>query len=346
MIITFLRSSSFGSYEMCPQQYFCEYNLGWTGPGNKAANKGTIVHKVLEVMALAKKGSQEGKKTIKDEICGTVKVDKYDIEVLLTKIYKYYSSNLLQHDWLPADFNDCVKWTHKALEFNEGQFDPRKKIIVDAEPYFDIEIQKPWAAYEYQIGDKKLSGFLRLKGTIDLIIKIDNNTLEVIDWKTGRYRKNWATGKEKDHESFRKDPQLRMYHYAAHHLYNVDQVLVTVYYINAGGPFTICFDKEELYKTEDMIQQKFEQIRDADKPILNKSWKCRKFCHHGKSDFGHTTIKPLQEFRWGQEQRKGELMSKCAQVEYETDRQGLHKVINKLSNPNHVIGHYQDPGAI
>ena len=32
-----------------------------------------------------------------------------------------------------------------------------------------------------------------IKGTIDLVTKIDDNVIEVVDWKTGQ-RKNWATG--------------------------------------------------------------------------------------------------------------------------------------------------------
>ena len=61
--IVYFRSSSFNCHRFCPQQYLVEYFLGWRGPSNKKADKGTIVHKVLEVAALAKKAAQDGKKT-------------------------------------------------------------------------------------------------------------------------------------------------------------------------------------------------------------------------------------------------------------------------------------------
>lgn len=40
---------------MCEQQFFIEYVLGWRGPSNQKADKGTIVHKVLEILAIIKK---------------------------------------------------------------------------------------------------------------------------------------------------------------------------------------------------------------------------------------------------------------------------------------------------
>jgi hypothetical protein len=38
--------------------------LGWRGPSNKKADKGTIVHKVLEILAVIKQGLQDNKKII------------------------------------------------------------------------------------------------------------------------------------------------------------------------------------------------------------------------------------------------------------------------------------------
>ena len=40
---------------------------------------------------------------------------------------------------------------------------------------------------------KKLKGQLAIKGTIDLVTKLNDDTIEVVDWKTGR-RMDWTTG--------------------------------------------------------------------------------------------------------------------------------------------------------
>src|SRR5690606_34355557 len=58
---------------------------------------------------------------------------------------------------------------------------------------------------------------------------------------TGR-RLNWATGEEKTHEKLKDDPQLRIYHYAVSHLYpDIENIYITINFINDGGAFTICF---------------------------------------------------------------------------------------------------------
>ena len=132
---------------MCPQQYFCEYVLGWRGSSGIKADKGTIVHKVLEVMALAKKAEQDNLKSFEDDVVGNFPCDGYDIDKLTEEIYKYYSDASPQHNWSDKDLRDCKKWAWKALEFNDGMFDPRKRKIVDAEPHFDFVIDEPWADY-------------------------------------------------------------------------------------------------------------------------------------------------------------------------------------------------------
>ena len=78
---------------------------------------------------------------------------------------------------------------------------------------------------------------------------------------TGR-RLDWATGQEKTQEKLENDPQLRIYHYAVSHLYpEIDHIIFTIYFINDGGPFSICFDKSDIPRTEDMLRQKFEIVK-------------------------------------------------------------------------------------
>ena len=64
---------------MCEQQYFIEYILGWRGLSNKKADKGTIVHKVLEILAYIKKNQQDSNNSFIDDIVGEIFVDKYDL---------------------------------------------------------------------------------------------------------------------------------------------------------------------------------------------------------------------------------------------------------------------------
>ena len=68
MLITNVRSSSINTFKSCPMAWFLEYNLGWDSGAGKAAVKGTIVHHVLELLALVKKADQEGKSSIETGI--------------------------------------------------------------------------------------------------------------------------------------------------------------------------------------------------------------------------------------------------------------------------------------
>ena len=346
MITTYFRSSSYNTHDMCPLQYYIEYNLGWRGDSSIKADKGTIVHKVLEVMALCKKAKQEKKKHIKDDICGTVPVTKYNINELTDIVYKHYVTHVPQHNWRDIDRQDCKDWVWLALQYNDGQFDPRNKTIIDAEPFFDIEIQEPWAAYDYNIDGKNVKGFFGIKGTIDLITKVQPNIYEIIDWKSGGYRKNWVTGKDKELEDFYHDPQLLMYHYAAHKLYNVDQIIVTIFFIRAGGPYTVCFDSSHLKIAEDMLKKKFEEVRADQNPIRNSSWKCTKFCTAGKKTFEGTHIKPMQEFRRGQVTPYGKMMTRCEQVKFLLGKNGMPSVDEMYTMPGHDVMFYKNPGSV
>ena len=130
-----------------------------------------------------------------------------------------------------------------------------------------------------------------------MITQPNENTAEIIDWKTGR-RLNWATGEEKTQEKLEVDPQLMIYYYAVKKLYpHIDNEIVTIYFIHDGGPFSVAFDKSDLYKTEQLLKDKFKKIQHTLKPRLNKSWKCTKLCHYGKTTFEGTNIEPITEYR-------------------------------------------------
>jgi ATP-dependent helicase/DNAse subunit B len=57
MIISYLRSSSLGTLEMCEMKYFFQYVLGMKDKTNKKAVLGTIVHRTMQVLADKKRHS-------------------------------------------------------------------------------------------------------------------------------------------------------------------------------------------------------------------------------------------------------------------------------------------------
>lgn len=346
MIITYFRSSSYNTHSLCEQQYFLEYILGWKGKSGLKADKGTIVHKILEILALIKYHKQFGNTSFEDEIIGKIGIKKYDLDDIIRKVYNYYSQANDHHKWVDKDFTDCYNWTYKAIEYNNGMFDPRNRDIVCPEQQFDFEIKKPWAKYEYNTPQGKIKGNLALKGTIDLITKVDDGFYEIIDWKTGR-RLNWATGEEKTQEKLEKDPQLMIYYYAAQHLYpDVENIMVTINFINDGGPFSICFDKKHLKEIESMLRDKYEKIKETTQPRLNKSWMCNKLCHFGKNSFDTVGIDAITEYRNGQVTPVNKPMTMCEQVKHDLEIKGIDEVVSDYTKPGFSVGHYKAPGSV
>ncbi len=345
-VITYFRSSSYNTHDDCEQRWFLEYNLGWKFPSQWiATDKGTIVHKVLEVLAMIKMGQQNGEKSIVDDVVGKVSTKTYNVDKIVDKAFGHYSKQSDHHAWAKKDLEECREWVHTARRLNDGMFDPMNRTIVAPERHFDFTIDEPWAKYCYYIGDEKIEGQLALKGTIDLITDIGDGMYEIIDWKTGKSRNNWATGQLKEYEDFQKDPQLMFYFYALTKLYpEVHQFVITIYYIRAGGPFTVTFTEDDIPKVEKMIREKFERVRSMQVPKLNKSWKCSKTCPFGQKTFADTKIKPIQEFRAGQTTRRGQMMTMCEQIAFEIQRKGMDRVIREYMSPDHHVTNYKAPG--
>lgn len=299
MINTYIRSSSHGCWNICEHKHYCEYTLGIKTDGNAAANKGNVVHKAMELLARKQKALQDG---------GDIADITEDNAIEQSIAANDYG---LREDHL----DECRKWYRKTLKLNDGKFNPVNQNILDIEKWFDIELRQERFHYKYEFQDKPLEGYLKLKGHIDLITcHPEDNILEVIDYKTGK-KMNWATGKEKSYDDLKKDFQLRLYHYAANHLYpDYTTFLVTILYINAGGPSTILFDKSDLVETEDTIFRHFDDVKRTDTPKwIWESWQCHRLCKLSNLQF-EDGDQPI-----------------CHQIRDELQQIGIQKVTDKYA---------------
>lgn len=378
MIVTYFRSSSLGAYSFCAMKYFLVFVLGWKEDANQSAEKGTIVHKVMEGLAQFKKNSQEhDKKTIviEDDVYGKMKcsrdelfemteltneeIDKFHAGCINKAIYKtplilpyghsrmgvnlvkkmfdisyeHYSSRS-KNTWKDLDRRDSYNWLWMGLDYDGGTFDPRNRTIIDTEPHFDIEIDRPWAEYEYELAGSKLKGKLAIKGTVDLITKVDDGIYEIIDWKTGQ-RLKWDSKENpipvKTYEDFCKDVQLMMYYYAVKQMYpDVKEIIVTIFYVRDGGPFTVCFDEETIKKIELVLQQKFNLVKNDESPAMldpaQKCFKCQRLCHFYKNSFPNSD------------------KNMCLQTNDMIKTYGLQHTMELLMNPDFDIHSYSAPG--
>ena len=103
------------------------------------------------------------------------------------------------------------------MNYNDGQFDPRKRDIVDTEPQFDIAMDEPWAKFKYKMPNgEEAEGQLAIKGTIDLVTKVADDTIEVVD---GRPDDDQLGNRRRKTYEKLQDPQLLLYNYAISKLY-------------------------------------------------------------------------------------------------------------------------------
>lgn len=328
MDIEYFRSSSYNCFSLCEQQFFLSYVLGVPQLSNIKAEFGTATHKVLECLARIKKEIQQGNNSgiIEDVAVGKFSwrektfLEEDMARALLDRVFDYYKENS-KNEFTPTNKADIWEWL--KIVFADSQFDPRKRTIFETEKYFDLEIDEPWA---------KLSNgeYLRLKGTIDLITEVDENTLEVVDWKTGAKPMNWADFSEKGYAEFRKDPQLLIYFYALSKLYSNKNIIITIYYIRSKGGFTLCFTEADVDLIKDMLHQQFDRIKKCTSPCLKEGGNsrfCRYICPYGKTK---SKYEPY--------------LSECQFFNKEIRLVGMENIIRRYTNKGHSLSAYEPPG--
>lgn len=278
MNLKFLRASSITTYSGCQFQYFMENSLGLPSKSGKKAKLGTIIHHVLEIMARAKKNNH---------LSGVF----IDHEKLLEICWaRYMKEDEDPESFKPRDYKFCKTSIEKILP---TQYNPLNLNVLATEKRFQIPLSDYGLSYEYYDIIKKVkeSGIFEIRGTIDLVTEINSDTLEIIDWKTGS-RKCWNTGVLKDYDYLKsKDIQLRMYDLATSIVYpQYKNRIMTIHFVNDGGPYSVSFDDEDRKKTLDILKNNIDEISNNWLPTRLKEekprdakWKCKNVCHFGKT---------------------------------------------------------------
>jgi hypothetical protein len=327
------------TWRTCQLQFYQIYGLGHQTPSGKAASLGTAIHKVLEILAICKKLIQDNPKK-KKLTCVDPEVGSIDFTVkslytdefvdsLIRLSYDHYTTHNPHLEYDPKkDYEFVKKYVYVALEYNGGQLDVRNLEIFEPEQNFNIEIDAPWANVDKNGEQFKLS----IKGTMDLIVRENKQTLHLIDWKSGKFRTDFATGKVKNLEDFYSDEQLLLYYFAICSLYpETEYVIVTIVYLQAGGPFSMCFDRSHYDKFLEILKNRFKDIRSCTNPKPINKWrsdfKCKNLCHFYKQKWPGTEI------------------SMCQYTEDYIKTYGIEKASEDLKREGHKRDFYSAPGA-
>lgn len=270
MQIKSVSASSYETWQWCQWKWFLTYNLGFRDESGPAAYIGQLAHKYLEVLSRL-------------SIRQRYKDSKYwDTEYLWTIVYNSFqkrNKNILEE--VKADKIKDIKNGLKYLM--TSRYSPINTNTIGSEQYFSQYIERPvFYLKQNQTNDPV---YLRINGIIDRIDKVDDETIEIIDYKTGtRTNYNSKTREKKDSQFLSEQIQPRIYHLAAQKLYPwAKNILVTFIFIADGGPVTIPFSKEDAEDTIEKIKLHYQDIRFSESPTKTVTWKCKSMCWFGKT---------------------------------------------------------------
>ena len=332
MLCPYLRSSSVNTWDFCQMQYVLQYMFGMKNNAGKSATKGSMCHKIFELRGQAKMTEDNGETSFLDDNFGEVKVSwAKDINKTCNPVFEYYQKKEYWNNFVESDKADVYKWSMRMIE-DYPQYDPYNiNKIVHLEKFFDLPIEEDWAKYSVPIGDTVYSGNLSIKGTIDSILDHGDGVYEVFDLKSGAHRKDFKTGEPKTLEYLEtKDKQLLFYLYAIKKfLYPDKEIMLSLYFINAGGIFTVHGDDEMMARAEALVKKTFKEICGTFRPTVfdksQKSFQCKYCCAFSKpyGDSGKSICTFFQE---------------------EIKKNGLKSCIEKHGDKSQ-IGHYDSGGG-
>jgi hypothetical protein len=165
------------------------------------------------------------------------------------------------------------------------------KVTADCKEIFDLLFDRDPVFNPLEAGNKIIDDGIehkfefdvpgtpaRVKGFIDLLVELDEDTLEVLDWKTG----SWTLS----YKDARQDPQVLIYYLAARHLFpQYKFVLVTLDYLRRK-PVTLPLDDKCIAGTKRSLTKYWRLIKNNNDPKRWETpiWVCDRFCDRAECD--------------------------------------------------------------
>lgn len=267
MKIDYLSASRLQVFCDCPFKYFLQYHLKIPelSADTIHTHKGSAVHEALELYA---KGDLDYELRLKEYYANhkvwefdnrkpgkgfphpqpkSCQTCKWAVHTAGGAICSIAARPVESFEGCPREnFEDDISVIKSCIGREES---PLKRKLIGAEVPFKEEFD----------------GF-RVQGYIDLITEVDENTMEVRDYKTGNYAK-------KTDEAF-KDLQMRIYSLVAKKLFpQYKYCIMTLDYLRKD-PVTVCFGPEEDAKTHAFLREAYSKITSSSDPVRVKSFKC------------------------------------------------------------------------
>lgn len=223
--ITYLSYSQIQTFNICPLHYKLKYILKIPTPQTSSQSFGTSIHSTLR--------------------------DYYQSWLLGNGPKLDQALNLLKKNWINEGYSSKH---HEAKAYEKA-----KDLISN---YLKTNFNKNNLPVALELPFSFLIKGLKIGGRIDRIDKINNNVIEIIDYKTGSNMPN--------KKNLREDLQLTFYTLAATSVKDKilnkkpEDVLLSFYYLESGQKFTTSRSFEELEEAKEKILQKKEEIYKSD----------------------------------------------------------------------------------
>lgn len=234
---TYISYSQLQTYDMCPLHYKLRYILNVPAAPTAALSYGVSVHSTLRDFFQMIRDGQ--------------------------KVTAAGIADILKDEWIRSGYTSK---THEQQAYQQAE-----KMLTDVaaknlkEKPNTIAIELPfnfWLSRPKLTGEGESKQNLKVGGRIDRIDKLDDGRIEIIDYKTGQ---NVPTEKK-----VKEDFQLSFYALAAtmvkDDLLNKspDEVVLSLYYLEANKKFSTTRTKEELEQAKEKILLMVDEISRSD----------------------------------------------------------------------------------
>jgi len=223
--INYLSYSQIQTFDICPLHYKLKYLLRVPTAQSSAQSFGTSVHS-----------------TLRDFYQALIKGEKIDIRNI---------ENLINKNWINEGFH--------SKEHEKKAFEKAKKIIQN---FLKVNLNKKKLPDKLEYPFNFTIKGLKIGGRIDRIDRLENNKIEIIDYKTG--------GKIPDEKFLKNDMQLTVYALAATEVKEIplnkkpEEIILSLYFLEEGKKISTTRTKKQLEDAKEKILNKADEISKSD----------------------------------------------------------------------------------
>jgi DNA helicase II / ATP-dependent DNA helicase PcrA len=211
-----LSASAVENYRRCPQQYLFSYLWSLKKGPRATLSFGSVMHTTV--------------KRFVEQLRKGVKLPFEEVE------------RIFETEWTSAGFED---------EYQEGEY--KKDGIEQLRTFHAAMIQAPPDVREQERGfELPLENNVIVAGRIDQINSLGRNDVEIVDYKTGKPKKD---------ADARKDLQLSLYALAAQEIFELNPLRLTFHYLQNNQIQVTTRDAKRLDEAQKIVLEAAEDIR-------------------------------------------------------------------------------------